>query len=183
MKKVLVSLLVVIVLLSSSCSTLFSRLYDYTPIEGTEGKMLEKYDEFQQITWIQHKYFNTASHEPFSLYIGSKGGDSWLRCIFHYSGSSWIFFDKAILIDSNGNKLSWNIENYDKDTEVLSGGSVKERYDFMISDNEAWGIYNLLSKENVRIRLTGKKNKDYTLSDSRKKALIELLEYYHDIKN
>ena len=146
---------------------------------GIEGKFLERYDEFQQITWIQHQFYDTESSEPLRLYIGEIKGKKWLRGVFRYYGGDWIFYDEVILIDSKGNRLSWNVESYDKQNDVSHwGGYVTETYDFLLSDTDASTLYNILEDETVKLRMVGDYYRDYKLEPERITALKEILEYY-----
>jgi len=171
------------ILLIGSCGTLFAiNIYSssgYNQKEGTEGKFLERYDEFQQITWIQHQFYDTESSEPLRLYIGEIKGKKWLRGVFRYHGRDWIFYDEVILIDSKGNRLSWNVESYDKQNDVSHwGGYVTETYDFLLSDTDVSTLYNILEDETVKLRMVGDNYRDYKLEPERITALKEILEYY-----
>lgn len=84
-----------------------------------------------------------------------------------------------ILIDSKGNRLSWNVESYDKQNDVSHwGGYVTETYDFLLSDTDVSTLYNILEDETVKLRMVGDNYRDYKLEPERITALKEILEYY-----
>ena len=186
MKKHSLSILaLMVILLTCSYNTLFAisiyRASGYKPREETEGKFFDRYDEFQQITWIRHQFYDIEGATLFELYIGESKGNHWLRGVFDYAGSDWIFFDSAIIIDTKGNRISINTPTYDKKTKVLKG-KVTETYDFLVSDSDAVKLRTILDDNTVRLRFSGDVTKDYNFKQERIVALREIINYYFELK-
>ena len=142
-------------------------------------------DDFTGTTFIEHNYFSsTRSKEPMEFYISRvSSGDYYLVVRFYYIGSDWIFFKKAILIDSKGNKFQRTFD-YSKITHKIQGSIVTERIDLPLSKGESLmdDIEKVFQDDNIRLRLTGKYYEDYDLEVERVKALKEVLWLYNKLE-
>lgn len=170
---------------------------DYKKINNL-SKIYRKYDDFNKTTYYQHEMsFSTAhtvstiyhTNSPMFLYVAQ--GDDGRKTIFarfYYYGSDWIFFNKVIIKDNNGNQLAFNVESYDKNTEVLSGGNVKESIDIPIPnlgndviDNKFEKLSEIINNGGIKIRLTGKYYKDYVISPDVIQNYQEMLNLYESL--
>ena len=173
-------ILIIVILLYGCASILTPK--GYSPISNQKDESLYiKYDEFKDVSFIRHKYFfRIRADQPIEIY---EVKNSNLRIVFKYSGSDWIFFEKAILINSSGNKIEFNFKTYDKITDVRSGGTVHESIDLYLSDSEAQELLSILSVPgNKKVRLSGKYYKDYILYNNKLIALKEIIEHYFNNK-
>lgn len=150
----------------------------YLPVSNSENEMIyKKYNEFKNISFYRHKAFFRTS--PIEIYIG-ESETTYLRIKFKYSGSGWIFFETATIINSEGSKVNFSFNSYDKETDVLSGNSVIEYIDESLSDYRAKEILNLINTNVgvIKVRLSGKYYKDYILTESQINGLKEMLNKY-----
>jgi len=154
-----------------------------------------KKDDFKNVSFISHKecFHKDTISGPFKLYIVKGENSKALRILFSYFGSDWIFFENAILLNEEGRRVSYIFKSYDKTTEVISG-NVFERMDYLLATvmtlNEktydlnlenVQQLQELLEGKNIRIRLTGKYYKDYTLNYIQAKAFVDTIKYYIDL--
>jgi hypothetical protein len=146
----------------------------YTPVSTTENEMIYKrYDEFKDVAFYRHKTFFGSS--PIEVYI-VEGTSTYPRIVFEYYGSSWIFFETATLVGSDGQRISFTFKSYDKTTDVLSGGSVKERIDIVLDEARAEQILRMIStSEEIKLRLSGKYYKDFSLPEDVVNAIKDIL--------
>jgi len=163
-----------------SCSTLGSSIPSGYTQYGTETSNLYiRNDEFKNVSFIQHKYFfNIFIDHPISVYIAKTQSAKLLRAVFSYDGSDWIFFENAIIINNSGERLARTFKSYDKNTDVGSGGHVYESIDIVLTDAEVSQLMKLLEAGNVKIRLSGKYYKEYSLNEDYINALMEILRLY-----
>ena len=145
----------------------------------TKSNIVEEYDEFKKTSFIKNK--KIENQVPVDIYIGKNEETKWLRIRFRYRGSDWIFFDKITIINSEGATISWNINTFDKNTDVLSNGSVYESIDLQLSDSKKEELYSLLQGDGVKIRLSGKYYSDYNIKTDYASALLEVLNTYNEL--
>lgn len=179
MKKILVILAVIIFL--SGCSTPY--IPDgYDPISTVENEMIYKrYDEFKDVSFYRHKTFFHSS--PIEIYI-VESTKTYPRILFKYYGSSWIFFETATLVGSNGQRVLFSFKSYDKITDVLSGGSVKESVDIVLDELKAEQILLMVStSEEIKLRLSGKYYKDSVIPDDVVNAIKDILTRVKNTEN
>jgi len=106
--------------------------------------------------------------------------NQYLRCVFIYRGSSWIFFDKIIILNQDGNKMEWRMKSYDKKSNV-SSGIVSEEYDVLLTEDEAKKLYDFVSSSGtVKMRFSGKYYEDHVLSSNQRVAIIKLINIVYD---
>ena len=109
------------------------------------------------------------------LDIPKPTNNKYLRCVFIYRGSSWIFFDKVVILNQDGEKMEWTMKSYDKKTNVNSG-IVREEYDVLLTYSDAKKLYDFVSSSGtVKLRYSGKYYEDYVLSTNQKAAIIKLI--------
>ena len=110
-------------------------------------------------------------------------GDYYLVVRFYYIGSDWISFEKAILIDSKGNKFQRTFD-YFKIIHKIQGSIVTERIDLPLGKGESLmdDIEKVFLDDNIRLRLTGGYYEDYDLEVERVKALKEVLWLYNKLE-
>ena len=162
--------------------TLYATWFSYN--SGDSNFSITK-DDFTGTTFIEHNYFSdTLSKEPIEFYISKvSSGDYYLVVRFYYIGSDWIFFKKAILIDSKGNKFQRTFD-YSKITHKVQGSIVTERIDLPLSKGKSLmdDIEKVFQDDNIRLRLTGDYYEDYDLEVERVKALKEVLWLYNKLE-
>ena len=167
--------ILVITILLNGCVIFIPK--GYAPITNQKDEhFYVRYDEFKDISFIRHKYFfGISADEPIEIYEVQNRG---LRVVFNYCGTVWIFFEKAIAINSFGQKIEFNFNFYDKTTDV-SSSIVSESIDLDLSDSKAQDFLSLLSTPgNKKIRLSGKYYRDYLLDKNKVVALKEIIGHY-----
>ena len=142
------------------------------------NNLSQKYDEFQNITWVTNK----RVENNISVY-GGFDGKTYIKPMFYrlvvsYSGKDWIFFEKMIVITDSG-RYEINFKRLEQKTDV-GYGYVYETYDVFL-DNVNKGIVRaMVNSDNVKIRLEGRENVyDFTLTKADKaglKTMIDLMD-------
>ena len=166
-----------------SSSTYLKALWNFDLSKDKIDNFIIKNDEFKGVHFIDHNYFSNLSsgNIPIKIYIGVQEKDTYLRLLFKYYGSTWIFFTTAIIINEEGDKLSWTFKSYDKNTEVVST-NVQESIDVSFSEPNITNLLDLFKGENVRLRLYGEQYyKEYSLNEDYINALIEIIQLYKDL--
>ncbi len=147
--------------------------------QKTKKGIIEEYDEFKKVTFI--KNLEIDNKIPLDMYIGKDEENKWLRIRFRYKGSDWIFFDTITIINSNGSSISWKINSWDKNEEILDYGNVYESIDISLSDSKKEELKSLLKGNQIKIRLSGKKYNDYNIDDEYALALLEIITTYDSL--
>lgn len=104
----------------------------------------------------------------------------YLRLKTKYQGSDWIFMKEAIvLFDKQKHTFSLGETN----RKTLSSG-VKETSDISIDDELLQIIQKFaISQGEVRLRLSGERNKDVSYSKREKRNLVSIIRLYKELKN
>ena len=150
---------------------------------GIVNKLKKKYDDISGITWYHNPYFtHTANSKHVSVYIGKKEFEKpYLRLLMSYYGDSWIFFDKAYLsYDGNTKQISFK-EYGEKKTE--NNTKCWEWIDVAVDEETLSFLKNMVNGKSVKMRLTGKYQKDRTLTETEIKAIKDILLGYDVLKN
>ncbi len=161
MKKVL--LLLLICLSFTSCLS----------TKKVTGSIYKTHDKFQQCDFYRNKNI-FSKNKCFDVYIVDST-TVYPRITVFYSGDNWIFFEKAIILNKEGETINFVIPSYEKETDVVSAKKVTEFADIVITKEEAIKLKSVLEGGFVRMRLQGKKTKTYILKTQ---GLIKLLNYY-----
>jgi hypothetical protein len=105
------------------------------PLSSDWPDLRIRYDEFNKISFIEssHLNYNGLGGGHWHLYIAVSENSKVLRLNLGYSGSGWIFFDKAILINDQGNNIQYTFNQSDLKRKVRYGGSVGESVDIALS--------------------------------------------------
>lgn len=131
------------------------------------------YDDFEQRWWLiprlRHKM-------PAYFYAGvKKDGSKWLRTIFRYHGSNWIFFDKVSVISGDARyDRSFNSLETDRDNDE---SGVYESVDIAVTEKEA-ALFESISKHGAKVRLSGKYQDTSELTEEQRVMLNNLYELY-----
>lgn len=112
-------------------------------------------------------------------YIGTntKGGSPWLRLIFNYTGSSWIFFEKVtVAVDDERYIFYYDYFDIERDN---SGGEVWEYMDDNVGTYTLDMLKDIVDSTTVIIRFEGDSHyRDITMSASDKAAIAQVLTAY-----
>ena len=142
------------------------------------NNLSQKYDEFQDVTWVTNK----RVENNISVYGGFQGKTytkpMFYRLVVSYTGKDWIFFDNMIVITDSGRYVI-DFPKLEQKTDV-GYGYVYETYDVFL-DNVNKGIVRaIVNSDNVKIRLEGRENVyDFTLTKADKaglKTMIDLMD-------
>lgn len=150
---------------------------------GIVNKLKRKHDDISGTTWYHNPYFtHTANSNHVSVYIGKKESEQpYLRLLMSYYGENWIFFDKAYLsYDGNTKQISFNEFN-DKKTE--NNTKCWEWIDVNVDKETLAFLKKMVEGKSVKMRLTGKYQKDHTLTATEIKAIKDVLLGYDVLKN
>lgn len=144
------------------------------------AKLNKTYDKVEGISWYKSKnepyYADTRS---FVLpYIGvNDSGSKWLRLVFHYTGSDWIFFDKVtIMVD--GEKYYKEFDYFDVDRNN-GGGNVWEWADISPTSNDIEMLKAIAASSETIVRFQGDTyHYDLTVKSTDKTAIKDVLDAY-----
>lgn len=135
-------------------------------------------DEVERITWYYASESSTGS--PLYLYIGRRNdSDAWMRIVFRYSGSSWLFVNKiTIRADEYHEVLEPSYDEFKR----VSGGGVSEKYDIDARPFQTHIAWKLSEAKTSIIRFHGDNGvRDFTLTTRQKRELAKMLEIYEAI--
>lgn len=93
-----------------------------------KGRIVYKNDHVEEVEFWQHLDLIQADFGQrtyLNLYIGRNKSGKYYRLKFNYSGSDWIFFEKAIL-SGNNERTEFKFKSYEKTTNVGQGGAVDD---------------------------------------------------------
>ena len=135
----------------------------------------QKYDEFQNITWVTNK----RVENNISVYGGFQGKTytkpMFYRLVVSYSGKDWIFFEKMIVITDSGRYVI-DFPKLEQKTDV-GYGYVFETYDVFLDNENKEIVRAMVNSDNVKIRLEGRENVyDFTLTKNDKAGLKKMID-------
>ena len=148
-------------------------------------------NEFEGVTFYAHTDYNvhpSLSGQLFPYVAVTDTGARALRFYSEYEGESWIFFD-CVQFVVDGERYSYDVESWDKVTDVYNGG-VSETVDYAVAITNAsvdfalveGMLMALLNAEVVKIRLDGKQgNYDSVLRDDQLTRLQETILAYKGV--
>lgn len=146
-------------------------------------KLKKTYDDVSGTTWYENPYYTHYNNKNlFSIYIGKKGDNIWLRLKMSYEGEDWIFFEQAYLsYDENTMQIPFNrYENKESDHD---GGQVWEWIDVTVSDDLLSYLRGMVNGKTLKMRLSGKYTHTRTLGSYERKTLQDVLLAYDVLKN
>jgi hypothetical protein len=169
---------------------------NYKPISLNENENIYKtYDEFNKITFYQHKELfpniekysmledkhsrtDRTGFSPIAIYIGQKQNIKSIHIVLTHTGDSWIFFTNAILVNDKSDTIEWNFNPFKMNREIWGHG-IKESIDFVENIDTKSKFYIFLTKsKNVKIKFSGDNHSViYHLSNEQTVALIDLINY------
>lgn len=181
MKNWLYSIAVSSLILFTGCQGIQAIPPEYKPISTTQNAKGEeipsniyvKHNQFSGNSFYQHKRFLVKEDAPAIIYISGLNN---VMLRLQYYGSDWIFFDHATFINDKKNRLYLTFENYNKNTDVLSGSYVKETVDIHLTNEQREKLKQIFSSNSVSLRLSGKYYHDYQISREDILAIRELLD-------
>ena len=116
----------------------------------------QNYDQAQQITWVDSIDSLPLGHKGVYTYMGIKGreksGKKWLIGTIHYSGDSWIFFNKVVFSNT---KETWTYKVPKMPTREVVTGGVHEDIDVPFKDIKR-GMEIIAYGDNPKIDFYGK---------------------------
>jgi hypothetical protein len=160
-----------------SCSTIGYKAITSFPNE----KILKKYDNFRNITFYKHKAFTeigSINYSPIEIYVIESQSATYMRLKFLYRGSNWIFFENAYIVNSEQERMSFYFRPDNLKSDVISGNSLRELADIRLSDDKAKELINIINGNNVKLRLSGEKYREYSLRKRQIKGLQEIYDFY-----
>lgn len=139
-----------------------------------------KHDEFQQTDFIKYSYFRNDS--PISLYIGKRDTQKDLHVVFKYDGKDWIFFDNAILVNAEGQKIEFEFNSWDRKEDIGYNADVSEKFDEVLQEKKILELRTLLNGTGVKLRLAGKHDAmDYSLDKEYQEAIKDVIKKYDEL--
>lgn len=126
-------------------------------------------------------YENNPVFLPFTIELRQKDSDSAVFVSLEWIGDDWLFFDKFIIKTGDDEALSVDVPDYDKTTDVWSGGTVVERYSFAASDMLLDYFQKVIDNESGTIRLSGDKYYQIDLDPESIKAMNEIVSAYRKL--
>lgn len=150
---------------------------------GIVNKLKKTNDDIAGITWYHNPYFtHHANSNHVSIYMGKKGTDKpYLRLVMSYYGEGWIFFDKAYLsYDGNTKQILFD-DFRDKKTE--NNTKCWEWIDVNVDEETLSFLKKMVEGKTIKMRLTGKYQKDRNLTETEIKAIKDVILGYDVLKN
>lgn len=126
-------------------------------------------------------YENNMVFLPFTVELRQKDSDSAVFVSLEWIGDDWIFFNKFMIKTGNEETFTVDIPDYDKTTDVWSGGTVVERYSFAASDALLDYFQNVIDNGSGIIRLSGDKYYQIDLDPETIKAMNEIVSAYRKL--
>lgn len=173
-------LLLLIVFISFSSFAQEVKPIDINTLTSKEKKgWVFNTDKFENITYIQKKWSETARIYP---YIGIDNNNMYLRLVTEYRGDDWIFYEKIIfLID--GERYDFVPSKPDRKVVGNTAVAVSERADTYVDKN----VFDLLTKiatakTRVEYRLQGNFTANRKLSSKDLDFIKETLDFYERLK-
>ena len=167
MKKLL--LLILLALFLISCSST-----GYKPVKRNSN-IIAKVDRKAKTTVYRHKVLENS---PLQFRIVD-GKEKHLIMDIVYLANGWLFFD-TVLIVGNGEKIALtNITDDGKQTEIHNQ-VVSEIYSTNCTDIEQ--IENLVSGDDLRMKIKGKEEKMYKIPADQRKAMFAMVQFFKRMK-
>lgn len=178
MKKTITTLSVLFLF---SCVSVRDNMINNGYVQETKN-ILSRYDKFNKAKYYEHASMRNVFGDRglMTIYaIRSEDGKKYARITFNYIGSSWIFFNRVIIVDAQGNNLNLNIDESKKKNDIMSG-MVSESIDMPIDFENIKIIEKIFSiNKNISIRLSGKYSQEYdVMNNDYINAMCEMIEYY-----
>ena len=149
--------------------------------ETSTKNIYEKYDEFGNFTIYQHCEFFDFD-EPFSVYIIKEENRKYIRAVFTYTGDDWIFFDTAVIMNREKDRITFKLDPLTRETDTYKDDDelkVFESIDVVLTESQIENLYNLCKKEYAKMQLSGKSSKNYGNIDD--EAVVELLDFFNSL--
>ena len=113
-------------------------------------------------------------------YLGRNSNSVWLRLIYNYTDSEWVFFRKVIVV-ADGEKFTKSFNYYD----IVRDNAAYRVWEYIdevssVDEKMLWAIAN---SEETLVRFEGKDyTHDFTVTDGDKAAIREVLTAYEALK-
>lgn len=141
------------------------------------GNVYKKYDKFQDCSFYESR---AKGSDNFYIYAVESSEGKFLRIVFRYDGKKWIFFNRAYVMNSAGDRFEFAVNTLDKTTDTYSDGKkvmVKEIADIPINDEEKiQNLYQVLQGEKIELCLQGEGQKIYKIKKTA--GLLEIIDFY-----
>jgi len=98
-----------------------------------------------------------------------------------YTGSDWIFFEKAYL-SYEGNTLPILFDKYGEKESDNGYEGVWEWIDVRLDDSDVEWLRKFAQSKDAKMRLTGKYTKDRKLTSQERQGIIDVLNGYQYLK-
>ena len=185
MKKNLILLVIVIIVLFSSCfSTSLANRSGYIGMGENVGDGMIYYTEdiYRGLKFYHHDSL-WGSISDYAFYIGENEDGMYPRIKVKYSGSEWLFFDRVIFMNDQGEKLDISgINSWDKETDVKSSSyiHVEEKYDKYLDPELFQNFKKVMGGSNVRFALYNDSadSSVYWLSEEEIRATNILIDFF-----
>ncbi len=139
------------------------------------SNIFAKVDRKTELTVYRHK---DLANSPLQFRI-IDGNEKHLVMDVVYLANGWLFFD-TVMIVGNGEKIALaNITDDDKQTEIHNQ-VVSEIYSTNCTD--IGQIENLVSGDDLRMKIKGKEDKMYKIPAGQRKAMLEMVQFFKKMK-
>ncbi len=157
--------------------------------EALLANMRKDEDRIQNINFYSPKalkYYSNGSWAAdvrcFILpYLGRNDSSVWLRLIYNYTGSDWVFFEKVIVV-ADGQKFEKSFDYSDivRDNEAYS---VWEYVDDTVSASDEKMLWAIANSKETLVRFQGDDYMhDFTVNATDKQAIREVMTAYDALK-
>ncbi len=140
----------------------------YKPISSSPGEVFySRHDDFSNVSKIRHKSFINSRkwmNPPLEVYLLKDGENYNLKMKLEYRGSSWIFFNRATLLNQDGQTVVYDINPGEVSRNILRSGMLVETADFRLLSTHAEELLSLVGSETLRLQLRGESASEYNLT-------------------
>lgn len=134
-------------------------------------------DTVENITWYHDKTSpRYISGNVIYCYMGESGSNYWLRVVYGFSKTDWVFMD-SIILNIDGRIIRKKVRNNDRHTDVNNG--IFEWVDWPVFSVEEDFLLSIANSKSTQIKFSGDNGaKSFTVSKQQKQALKNIITYY-----
>jgi len=179
MKNIIFNILLIFIL--SGCFGAVPK--EYTNIKNT--KVYCKTDEFTFVERCSHR--DAFYHRPSTAWVGVYTNNVSIDIVNNkkvitavWHGDNWLFFDTIIFKGKKNQILILHLKRSQEKIEKIAGypaGSVIEKGNFKLSDEQVFMLSKILKNDTVRVRFSGKSYFDFTISGDWKNSLEYMINF------
>lgn len=151
--------------------------------KATNGMELSR-DKMEKVSFYTPKTpLDDWTKQPIGTYISIPDGSrAFFRIYPHYTGDSWIFFQKVKVMADDQIVYTKDFP-YESMHHSNSGGYVYESADYAAKDDDIEAMRKIATAKSVTVRLSGKEHQeDFEMSKADQKRIASVLQAYDELQ-